>query len=148
MSPAEWIQSHNFAGLSPQTISAMNSNPHLTNSVCIDDVRQIFFSLRVGNAVCLKRQGVISFVIATASDVMAIKPGLQFSPQVNGIIGLTDPPVMLPDKVKELSSKSDAEIATSLKTCKFNTQAIKVHLTLMDDKVSRPVAVFYGGTQD
>ena len=147
MSPAEWIQSHNFAGLSPRTISAMNSNPHLTNGVRTDDVCQIFFSLRGSNAVCLKRQGVISFFIATASDAMAIKPGLQFSPQVNGIIGLTDPPVMLPEKVKELSSKSEAEIATSLKTCKFNTQALEVHLTLMDDKVSRPVAVFYGGTQ-
>ena len=147
MSPAEWIQSHNFAGLSPRTISAMNSNPHLTNGVRIDDVCQIFFSLRGSNAVCLKRQGVISFFIATASDAMAIKPGLQFSPQVNGIIGLTDPPVMLTEKVKELSSKSEAEIATSLKTCKFNTQALEVHLTSMDDKVSRPVAVFYGGTQ-
>lgn len=147
MSPAEWIQSHNFAGLSPRTISAMNSTLHLTSGVRIDDVCQMFFSLQGTSAISLKRQGVVGYLIATASDAMAIKPGLQFSPQVNGIIGLSDPPVMLPEKVRELLAKLDTETSIYLQTCKFNTQALEVHLTSMDDRVSRPVAVFYGGSR-
>lgn len=147
MTPAEWIQNHNFAGLSPRTISAMNSTLHLTSGVRIDDVYQLFFSLKGTSAISLKREGVVGYLIATASDAMAIKPGLQFSPQVNGIIRLNDPPVMLPEKVRELSTKSDSETCTYLKRCKFNTQALEVHLTSMDDRVSRPVSLFYGGSQ-
>ena len=89
MSPAEWIQSHNFGGLSPRTLSKMNSMSHITNGVRIDDVCQMFFSLKGMNAISLKRQGVVAYLIATASDAMAIKPCLQFSPQVNGIIRLS-----------------------------------------------------------
>ena len=107
----------------------------------------MFFSLKGTSAISLKRQGVVGYLIATASDVMAIKLGLQFSPKVNGIIGLSDPPVMLPEKVRELLAKSDTETSIYLKTCKFNTQALEVHLSSMDDQVSRPVAVFYGGSQ-
>ena len=33
MSTAEWIQSHNFAGISPRTISAMNSILHSTSGI-------------------------------------------------------------------------------------------------------------------
>ena len=147
MSPVEWIQSHNFAGLSPRTISAMNSTLHLTSGVRIDDVCQMFFSLKGTSAISLKRQGVVGYLIATASDAMAIKSGLQFFPQVNGIIELSDPPVKLPEKVRELLAKSDTETSIYLQTCKFNTQALEVHLTSMDDRVSRPVAVFHGVSQ-
>lgn len=147
MSPAEWIGSHNFAGLSARAISAMSPIPHVINGVKIDDVCQMFFQLKGTDAVSLKRQGVVGFLLATASDAMAIKPGLQVSQQANGIIGLKDPPVMLADEVKELLVKSDTEVLAHLKSRKFNTQALEVHLTSMDDKVSRPVAVFYGVSQ-
>ena len=53
---------------------------------------------------------------------------------------------MMSEEVKELLGKSDTEITTYLKTCKFKTQALGVHLTSMDDRVSRPAAVFYGGS--
>lgn len=86
MSPAEWIQSHNFAGLSPRTISAINSTLHLTSGGRIHDVWQMFFLLKGTSAISLKRQGVVGYLIATASNAMAIKPGLQFSPPLNGII--------------------------------------------------------------
>lgn len=115
MSPAEWIGSHNFAGLSARAISAMSSIPHVINGVKIDDVCQMFFQLKGTDAVSLKRQGVVGFLLATASDAMAIKPGLQVSQQANGIIGLKDPPVMLADEVKELLVKSDTEVLAHLK---------------------------------
>ena len=56
-------------------------------------------------------------------------------------------PVLLPETVKELETKSDTEVANHLKNCKFNSQALKVHVTSMDDAVSQPVAVYYGGSQ-
>lgn len=117
MSPAEWIQSNNFAGLSPRTLSKMNSMSHITNGVRIDDACQMFFSWKGMNTTSLKRQGAVGYLIATASDTMGIKPCLQFSRQVNGIIGLLDPPVMMSEEVKELLGKSDTEITTYLKTC-------------------------------
>lgn len=90
---------------------------------------------------------MVGFLLATASDAMAIKPGLQVSRHANGIIGLKDPPVMLADEVKELLVKSDTEVLVHLESRKFNTQALEVHLTSMDDKVSRTLAVFYGVSQ-
>ena len=43
MSPAEWIGSHRFAGLSARAISAMSPIAHVINGVKINDVCQLFF---------------------------------------------------------------------------------------------------------
>ena len=64
---------------------------------------------------------------------MAIKLGLQFSPHSNGVIGQTDPSVMTVEMIKELSTKNEKEIVSHLKNCKFNTQALEVHVTSIDD---------------
>ena len=45
----------------------------------------------------------------------------------------------------ELKSLSEDLVSQFLKDSKFRTQALEVHLTSMDDKVSKPVAVFYCG---
>ena len=42
----------------------------------------------------------------------------------------------------ELKSLSEDLVSQFLKDSKFRTQALEVHLTSMDDKVSKPVAVF------
>jgi len=49
MTPAEWIGSHNFAGVTPQTITALHSPSHVTNGVQIDDVLQLFASLELAS---------------------------------------------------------------------------------------------------
>ena len=95
----------------------------------------------------INNPGLLTFFFDTASYAMAIKPGLQFSPHSNGIIGLTDPSVMTVEMIKELSTKNGKEIVSQLKNCKLNTQALEVHVTSIDDRISQPVAVFYGGTQ-
>ena len=94
-----------------------------------------------------EQQGVVGYLIITASDAMVIKPGLQFSPHSNGIIGLTDHSVMTVEMIKELSTKNEKEIVRHLRNCKFNPQALEVHVTSINDRASQPVAVFYGGTQ-
>ena len=147
MTPGEWIETHNFAGLTPRSITALQSPSHVTSGVQIDDVLNLFSSLEGADVVSLKKRGMVDYLVVTASDEMAIKPGLQFSSQVNGVIGLVEPPVLLPETVKELVGKSDLEVANHFKKCKFNSQALEVHVTSMDDTVSQPVAVYYGGSQ-
>ena len=67
---------------------------------------------------------------------MAIKPGLQCSLSCVGIVGLIKP------KVLPLTKKTESEIFGHLKTCQFNSQALEIHVTSVDDKVSYPLAVF------
>ena len=67
--------------------------------------------LESANVVSLKKHAMVGYFAVMASDTMAIKPGLQFTSQVNGLIGLMDPPMLLPETVKELVTKSDAEVA-------------------------------------
>ena len=43
--------------------------------------------------------------------------------------------------------KSDADIASHLRNCKFNSQAQDFHVTSLDDVVSQPVAVYYNTFQ-
>ena len=86
---------HNFAGLTPRTITALQSPSHVTNGVQIDDVLQLFASLEGADVVSLKKHGMVGYLVVTARDAMAIKPGLQFYSQVNGLIGLIDPQVLL-----------------------------------------------------
>ena len=147
MSPSEWIESHNFAGLAPRSITALQSTSHVTNGVQAEDVLRLFASLEGADVVNLRKHGMVGYLVVMASDAMVIKPGLQFCSQVNGVIGLTEPPVLWPETVKELVTKSDADIAEHLKNCKFNSQPLEVHVTSMDDAVSQPVAVYYGGSQ-
>lgn len=92
MTPAEWIESHIFAGLTPRTMTALQSPSHVTNGVQIDDVLRLFPFLEDADVVSLNKHGMVGYLVVTASDAMAIKPGLQFSSQVNGLIGLMDPP--------------------------------------------------------
>ena len=104
--------------------------PHVTDGVRIDDVCRMFFQLKETEAVSLKRQGKDRLIlIATARDAMAIKPGLQVSQYAGCIIGLKDPLAMLVDKVKDLLHRSDEDIVAHLKSCKFNSQTLEVHLT-------------------
>ena len=147
MSPAEWIKSHNFAGALSRTITALNGAPNVSSGIQIDDLVHLYASLEGAKAVSLERQVLVGYLVITAGDAMAIEPGVQFSPHSNGIIGLTDPSVMTVEMIKELSTKNEKEIVSHLKNCKLNTQALEVHVTSIDDKVSQPVAVFYGGTQ-
>lgn len=107
----------------------MSPMPHVTDGVRIDDVCQMFFQLKETEAVSLKRQGVVGILIATARDAMAIKPGLQVSQYASVIIGLKDPLAMLVDEVKDLLHRSDEDIVAHLKSCKFNSQTLEVHLT-------------------
>ena len=79
----------------------------MINGVKIHDLCQIFLQLKGTYVVSLKRQSLVGFLLATASDQMAIKPGLQVSQQDNCIIRLKDLPAMLADEVKELLVKSD-----------------------------------------
>lgn len=85
----------------------MRPIPLAINGVKIHDVCQIFLQLKGTYVVSLKRQSLVGFLLATASDAMAIKPGLQVSQQDNCIIRLKDLPAMLADEVKELLVKSD-----------------------------------------
>ena len=72
----------------------------------------------------------------TASDAIAIKPGLAPVRLANGLMGLMNRPVLLPETSEELVTKSEAEGAYHFKNCKFNDEALEVHVTSMDDAVS------------
>lgn len=104
-------------------------------------------SLEDADVFSLRKYGMVGYLVVTASDAMGIKPGLQVSSQVNGVIGLMEPSVLLPETVKPLLTKSDEEVANCLKNCKFNIQALEVHVTSIDDTVSQPVAVYHCGSQ-
>ena len=140
---------HNFAGASPRSLTAMNGPPHFKSGVKSQDVLNLFMLLRGTKSVHMKKRHMVGYLMVTASDAMAIKPGLQFAPQANGIIGLNGCPILTIDKVMELKSLVKVKIFVKilvsqfLKDSKFRTQALEVHLTSMDDKVSKPVAVFY-----
>ena len=134
MFSAEWIKSHNFANVSFRTITALNDTPNVSSGIQIDNLLHLYASLEGAKAVSLERQGVVGYLVITASDAMAIKPELQFSPHSNGIIGLTSPSVMTVEMIKELSTKNEKEIVSHLKNCKFNTQALEVYVTLIDDR--------------
>ena len=75
MFPAEWIKSHNFAGVSSRTITALNGTPNVSSEMQIDDLVHLYASLEDAKAVSLERQGVVGYLVITASDTMAIKPG-------------------------------------------------------------------------
>ena len=86
----------------------------------MNDVLRFFAALDDHKSVCFKKDGVVAYLVVTASDAMAIKPGLQFSQQVNGVIGLKEPTILSSEIVKQLiSTKSDVEIANHLKDCTF-----------------------------
>ena len=143
MSTEEWIKCHNFVGVSPRSLTTMNGPPHVTSGVKSQDVLNLFMLLRGTKSVHMKKHHMVGYLMVSASDAMAIKPGLQFAPQANGIIGLNSCPVLTIDKVMELKSMSEGLVSQFLKDSKFRTQALEVHLTSMDDTVSKPVAVFY-----
>ena len=143
MSTEEGIKCHNFAGVSPRSLTTMNGPPHVTSGVKSQDVLNLFMLLRGTKSVHMKKHHMVGYLMVSASDAMAIKPGLQFAPQANGIIGLNSCPVLTIDKVMELKSMSEGLVSQFLKDSKFRTQALEVHLTSMDDTVSKPVAVFY-----
>lgn len=147
MSPCEWIKNHNFAGLSPRSISALSPMYQALDGVNLKDVSRMISQLKQLETISLKKHGVVGFFLVTASDAMAIKPGLQVAQQANGIVGLLDPPLLSLEQVKELQKMTYPDLREHLKTLQFNTQALEVHLTSLDDKVSRPVAVFYGVSQ-
>lgn len=116
MSPTEWIQTHNFAGISPRAISAMNPVAHAIDGVKIDDVRRLFCQLKETNAISLERKSVIGFLTVTASDAKAIKPDLQVS-----LHHLSDPHVPVrTEEVNSLMKKPEIEVLDNLKT--FNTK--------------------------
>ena len=142
MSTEEWIKCHNFAGVSPRSLTTMNGPPHVTSGVKSQDVLNLFMLLRGTKSVHMKKHHMVGYLMVSASDALAIKPGLQFAPQANGIIGLNSCPVLTIDKVMELKSMSEGLVSQFLKDSKFRTQALEVHLTSMDDTVSKPVAVF------
>ena len=75
MSTEEWIKCHN--------------------------VLNLFMLLRGTKSVHMKKHHMVGYLMVSASDAMAIKPGLQFAPQANGIIGLNSCPVLTIDKVME-----------------------------------------------
>ncbi|XP_028514449.1 uncharacterized protein LOC114574924 [Exaiptasia diaphana] len=148
MTPIQWINSHNFAGLSTRSITSMNPNHHLTNTFRTSDLLQLFSMLKHSQAISLKKEGMTGYLVVTATDAMAIKPGLQMSSQVNGLVGLSEPAILSLDEMKQISDgKSDADIASHLRNCKFNSQAQEVFVTSLDDIVSQPVAVYYGTCQ-
>ena len=75
MFPAESIKSHNFAGVSSRTITALNGTPNVSSGMQIDDLVHLYTSLEGAKAVSLEQQGVVGYLVITASDAMAIKPG-------------------------------------------------------------------------
>lgn len=97
---------------------------------------QLFASLEGADVGSLKRHGMVGYLVVTASDAMAIKPGLAPVRLANGLMGLMNRPVLLPETSEELVTKSEAEGANHFKNCKFNDEALEVHVTSMDDAVS------------
>ena len=53
MTPMQWINSHNFAGLPTRSIMSMNPNQHLTNTIPISDLLQLFSMLKHAQAISL-----------------------------------------------------------------------------------------------
>ena len=94
MSPKEWIATHNFAGLSPRSITANNPTPHVFSGVNVTDLLHLYEYLNMSKPVAIDKTGVTSFLFVTSIDGMAIKPSLQVSVQDQGVIGLTDPPIL------------------------------------------------------
>lgn len=97
---------------------------------------QLFASLEAADVGSLKRHGMVGYLVVTVSDAMAIKPGLAPVRLANGLMGLMNRPVLLPETSEELVTKSEAEGANHFKNCKFNDEALEVHVTSMDDAVS------------
>ena len=79
------------------------------------------------------------YLVVTATDAMAIKPGLQMSSPVNGFVGLSEPAILSLEAVKR-EGKSDADIASHLRNYKFNSQAQEFHVISLD-VVSQSVAI-------
>ena len=119
MSPL-WIETHNFATVSPFSITAPNLPHDVTKGVKMNVVCRLFVCLDGTNAVGLQRRGVLGYLVVAASDAMAIKPGLQCSLSCNGIVGLIKPNVLSLNEVKDLTKKAESEIVNYLKTCQFN----------------------------
>ena len=94
------------------------------------------------SSISLQRQGVWGYLIVAASDAMAIKARLQCFPSSNGIVGSIKPNVLWLDEIQDLTMKIESEIVSHLRTCQFNSQALEIHVTSIDDKVSHSVAVF------
>lgn len=73
------------------------------------------------------------YLVVAATDSMAIKPGLQMSSQVNGPVGLSEPAILSLQAVKQIrDGKSNADIASHLRNCKFNSQEQELHVTSLD----------------
>ncbi|KAL9976535.1 hypothetical protein ACROYT_G013849 [Oculina patagonica] len=97
--------------------------------------------------VAIDKTGVTSFLFVTSIDGMAIKPSLQVSVQDQGLIGLTDPPILSLEQIQQLSIRPVSEIVKFLQETTFSSQAIEAHVTSMANTISKPVAVFYAGSK-
>lgn len=63
MTPGEWIETHNFAGLTSRSITALQSPSHVTSGVQIDDLLNLFSSLEGADVVSLKRRGMVGYLV-------------------------------------------------------------------------------------
>lgn len=88
--------------LTPRSISSKNPAAHVKGGVIIEGIVYLLEELGEINAISFHRTGVTGYLAVTASDAMAIIPCLQFAPQLNGLIGLLGPSLMVIDTVKEL----------------------------------------------
>ena len=62
MFPAEWIKSHNFAGVSYRTITALNGTPNVSSGIQNDNLFHLYASLQGAKAVGSERQGVVGYL--------------------------------------------------------------------------------------
>lgn len=145
MSPMEWVQAHNFAGITPRSITSSIPSHTATNGIVKEDLLLLHTAVDLSNVYSIVRAGVACYPVIASMDGMAIKPSLQVSP--NGIVGLTKPELFEVTEVREMLRKPEEDVLSFLKETSFNTQDTEVHLTTMDDKIgSFPVAVFFGVT--
>jgi hypothetical protein len=79
--------------------------------------------------------------VAIAADGMAIKPALSTVKRLLSLLGATE--VIDFNTVKGLMDKERDEILSFIKGLNFNTEALEVHFTALDNSVTAPGGIFF-----
>ena len=141
----EYVASHNFSLMHPNSVSRNSPSPDLKSQIYKEEVLTAI-DLCCDLQVEPVKPGVTDnrvFLVNKSTDGMALKPALRYVPFVHRIVGLEDPNFFSFDDFQRVNQMSEGELIKLLKSLDFVTEAQEFRVSSIDGKVSFPVGCYY-----
>ena len=144
--PQDFVATHNFSFLHPQTITKNSPPANMVSQMIADDVLLCIQMCSDKKCIVGKNEQVCGYLTCITTDEMALKPAIEYDSS-HGLVGLLEPQCIPYQDVKELLEKSTEEIVGYIQTQGFVTQARKVIVASLDGNDDFPVGVYYCGNK-